>query len=334
MGDEDEDAADREDEQERVLGVRPEAGRVDDRPPSRAGRPSSRPGPRGRRRPRARRRRASRTGRGRRSRGCRARRRRRRRCADPRSAVVEAPRERGAQDDPEEREVERHDDAEPCREPGVGQRSPSPGCACPATRIRHRAAILARRRPERTSPGRGNVAPALDGTRTPVRRRTTGAGVAARGSRALRGAASATVARRGVGGRPRVCGRAGDARRPTARRWGGGGRVAQQARARANGAARAAEISELDKRIIEHLQQDGRRPFTQIAADLGRLRGGRPGPDEPADRAGDPPGRRRHRPAQARLPPAGDDRRPLPGRPPPGGRPRSSPSSPRSTTSS
>jgi Lrp/AsnC family transcriptional regulator for asnA, asnC and gidA len=25
------------------------------------------------------------------------------------------------------------------------------------------------------------------------------------------------------------------------------------------------EISELDKRIIEHLQQDGRRPFTQIA---------------------------------------------------------------------
>ncbi len=29
------------------------------------------------------------------------------------------------------------------------------------------------------------------------------------------------------------------------------------------------EITELDKRIIEHLQQDGRRPFTQIAADLG-----------------------------------------------------------------
>lgn len=28
-------------------------------------------------------------------------------------------------------------------------------------------------------------------------------------------------------------------------------------------------VSELDKRIIEHLQQDGRRPFTQIAADLG-----------------------------------------------------------------
>jgi Lrp/AsnC family transcriptional regulator for asnA, asnC and gidA len=29
------------------------------------------------------------------------------------------------------------------------------------------------------------------------------------------------------------------------------------------------EISALDKRILEHLQADGRRPFTQIAADLG-----------------------------------------------------------------
>ena len=29
------------------------------------------------------------------------------------------------------------------------------------------------------------------------------------------------------------------------------------------------EVSDLDKRIIEHLQQDGRRPFTQIAAELG-----------------------------------------------------------------
>ena len=28
-------------------------------------------------------------------------------------------------------------------------------------------------------------------------------------------------------------------------------------------------MSELDKRIIEHLQEDGRRPFTQIASDLG-----------------------------------------------------------------
>jgi Lrp/AsnC family transcriptional regulator for asnA, asnC and gidA len=32
---------------------------------------------------------------------------------------------------------------------------------------------------------------------------------------------------------------------------------------------RAVDVSELDKRIIEHLQQDGRRPFTQIASDLG-----------------------------------------------------------------
>ncbi len=29
------------------------------------------------------------------------------------------------------------------------------------------------------------------------------------------------------------------------------------------------DVSVLDKRIIEHLQEDGRRPYTQIAADLG-----------------------------------------------------------------
>ena len=29
---------------------------------------------------------------------------------------------------------------------------------------------------------------------------------------------------------------------------------------------RAEDVSELDKRIIEHLQADGRRPYTQIAA--------------------------------------------------------------------
>jgi len=34
-------------------------------------------------------------------------------------------------------------------------------------------------------------------------------------------------------------------------------------------ASRADDVSELDKRIIEHLQQDGRRPFTQIAGELG-----------------------------------------------------------------
>ena len=39
-------------------------------------------------------------------------------------------------------------------------------------------------------------------------------------------------------------------------------------RTRTSGRA-ADEVSALDKRIIEHLQQDGRRPFTQIAADLG-----------------------------------------------------------------
>jgi Lrp/AsnC family transcriptional regulator for asnA, asnC and gidA len=41
-----------------------------------------------------------------------------------------------------------------------------------------------------------------------------------------------------------------------------------QVRSRPNGAP-GADVSEFDKRIIEHLQQDGRRPFTQIAADLG-----------------------------------------------------------------
>ncbi len=29
------------------------------------------------------------------------------------------------------------------------------------------------------------------------------------------------------------------------------------------------EVSALDQQILEHLQEDGRRPFTQIAADLG-----------------------------------------------------------------
>jgi Lrp/AsnC family transcriptional regulator, regulator for asnA, asnC and gidA len=40
-------------------------------------------------------------------------------------------------------------------------------------------------------------------------------------------------------------------------------------RARATSSRNGEEVSELDKRIIEHLQTDGRRPFTQIAADLG-----------------------------------------------------------------
>ena len=40
-------------------------------------------------------------------------------------------------------------------------------------------------------------------------------------------------------------------------------------RARARSTNARSEVSDLDKRIIEHLQQDGRRPFTQIAAELG-----------------------------------------------------------------
>ncbi len=40
-------------------------------------------------------------------------------------------------------------------------------------------------------------------------------------------------------------------------------------RSRSRNGRNADEVSELDKRIIEHLQQDGRRPFTQIAAELG-----------------------------------------------------------------
>jgi Lrp/AsnC family transcriptional regulator for asnA, asnC and gidA len=45
--------------------------------------------------------------------------------------------------------------------------------------------------------------------------------------------------------------------------------VTVPARARGQAARSADDVSALDKRIIEHLQQDGRRPFTQIAADLG-----------------------------------------------------------------
>jgi Lrp/AsnC family transcriptional regulator for asnA, asnC and gidA len=42
-----------------------------------------------------------------------------------------------------------------------------------------------------------------------------------------------------------------------------------QARVRSGVLRTVDEISDLDKRIIEHLQEDGRRPFTQIAAELG-----------------------------------------------------------------
>ena len=40
-------------------------------------------------------------------------------------------------------------------------------------------------------------------------------------------------------------------------------------RPRNPGGRSAEEVSDLDKRIIEHLQTDGRRPYTQIATDLG-----------------------------------------------------------------
>ena len=41
------------------------------------------------------------------------------------------------------------------------------------------------------------------------------------------------------------------------------------ARSRPGSGRGSEEVSALDKRIIEHLQTDGRRPFTQIANDLG-----------------------------------------------------------------
>ena len=42
-----------------------------------------------------------------------------------------------------------------------------------------------------------------------------------------------------------------------------------RSRTRSSVARAGDEVSDLDKRIIEHLQADGRRPYTQIAADLG-----------------------------------------------------------------
>jgi Lrp/AsnC family transcriptional regulator for asnA, asnC and gidA len=38
---------------------------------------------------------------------------------------------------------------------------------------------------------------------------------------------------------------------------------------RTSGGRNGDEVSPLDQKIIEHLQEDGRRPFTQIAAELG-----------------------------------------------------------------
>jgi Lrp/AsnC family transcriptional regulator, regulator for asnA, asnC and gidA len=45
--------------------------------------------------------------------------------------------------------------------------------------------------------------------------------------------------------------------------------MSERAPAAGRPTARSHELSDLDKRIIEHLQEDGRRPFTQIAAVLG-----------------------------------------------------------------
>jgi Lrp/AsnC family transcriptional regulator for asnA, asnC and gidA len=46
--------------------------------------------------------------------------------------------------------------------------------------------------------------------------------------------------------------------------------MTSDSRSRLDGGARPGDdISDLDKRIIEHLQADGRRAFTRIAADLG-----------------------------------------------------------------
>ena len=90
--------------------------------------------------------------------------------------------------------------------------------------------------------------------------------------------------------------------RPTAR---------QPGRARPS----AEDVSDLDKRIIEHLQAGRPAAVHPDRRRARRVRGGGPGPDEPPRRARDPPGRRRHRPAEARLPADGDDRHPLRERP-------------------
>jgi Lrp/AsnC family transcriptional regulator for asnA, asnC and gidA len=44
---------------------------------------------------------------------------------------------------------------------------------------------------------------------------------------------------------------------------------ARPPRSRAATGRSADEVTDLDKRIIEHLQEDGRRPFTRIAVELG-----------------------------------------------------------------
>ena len=63
----------------------------------------------------------------------------------------------------------------------------------------------------------------------------------------------------------------------------------------------AGEVSDLDKRIIEHLQEDGRRPFTQIAAGLGVSEAAVRARTNRLIETRHHAGRRRHRPAQARA---------------------------------
>ncbi|MBA2374440.1 MAG: Lrp/AsnC family transcriptional regulator [Chloroflexi bacterium] len=46
-------------------------------------------------------------------------------------------------------------------------------------------------------------------------------------------------------------------------------RNARTGRTRSTVTRNGEDVSDLDKRIIEHLQQDGRRPYTQIANELG-----------------------------------------------------------------
>ena len=101
-----------------------------------------------------------------------------------------------------------------------------------------------------------------------------------------------------------------------------------------------AHLRPLRRRGLRPRQADHRAPPAgrpaAVHPDRGgprRVRGCRPGPDEPPRRAGDPPGRRRHRPAEARLPADGDDRDPLRGRPADGRRRAGCARSPRSTTS-
>ena len=173
VGEEDEDAADGQHEEEGVLGVRPEPGRVDDDGGRQEVRPAGDPDDpivgrrgdavaqdggrvKGRDRPDVERAAVRDAG------------------APCRVPLVEPSRERGAQDDPEKRDVQHDDGAEPCREPGVRQWFSFSRRASPATRKPEQAVILACR------PAGGRAAARERCTRaTATRRRRTGPGRAA-----------------------------------------------------------------------------------------------------------------------------------------------------------